>query len=159
MSTPTHTISPAREPLHLSRAQLAFAAAAYGVLAFAVFAFVVRPADLGRFETLGVLAATVPPCILPVLVLGRDTFSRIAGASIAYSVLMSAFGMALVLLPVAAMQVAALMAPATAKVRPRPGPLLAILAAAALACAVGSLALPAHAASLHAAIVRTHAGE
>ena len=71
MSAPTHTISPARAPLPLSRASLACVAAAYGVVAFAVFAFAIRPADLGRFETLGVLVATLPPCGLPLLVLER----------------------------------------------------------------------------------------
>ena len=110
----------AARPLTPSRRSILLAAAIWGMASFLLLEFVIIPDDLDQPETLAALVAIVIPCALPLLCLERGRgFRGVTMASIAYGLVVAAWGLGAVMGPVAVLQAAALLDVSTVRSRAR----------------------------------------
>ena len=110
----------AARPLTPSRRSILLAAAIWGVASFLLLEFVIVPDDLDQPETLAALVAIAIPCALPLLCLERGRGFRVVTlVSIAYGLVVAAWGLGAVMGPVAVLQAAALLDVSTVRSRAR----------------------------------------
>jgi hypothetical protein len=110
----------AARPLTPSRGSILLMAAIWGVASFLLLEFVMIPDDLDQPETLAALVAIVIPCALPLLCLDRGRgFRVVTMVSIAYGLVVAAWGLGAVMGPVAVLQAAALLDVSTVRSRAR----------------------------------------
>jgi hypothetical protein len=110
----------AARALTVSRGSLLLAAALWGVASFLLLEFVIIPDDLDRLETVAALVAILIPCLLPLLCFERGRgFRGVTMASIAYGLVVAAWGLGAVMGPVAVLQAAALLDVSTVRSRAR----------------------------------------
>ena len=110
----------AARPLTPSRRSILLAAAIWGVASFLLLEFVIIPDDLDQPETLAALVAIGIPCALPLLCLERGRgFRVVTMVSIAYGLVVAAWGLGAVMGPVAVLQAAALLDVSTVRSRAR----------------------------------------
>jgi hypothetical protein len=94
---------------------LLLGAAVCGLTTFLLLEFAIIPNDLDGSETVAALVAVLIPCVLPVICFERRRgFRAVTAVSVLYGIVLAAWGLGAVMIPVAVLQTAALRSPGAA---------------------------------------------